>query len=495
MEDFFSQPDSPDPTRGRSPRAPGLSSPPSADADGADGALYDPLNPLSPDRPLADRMRPVTLDEYVGQERMVGPESVLRRLIERDALCSMIFWGPPGSGKTTLATLVARLSQAAFVPLSAVAAGVKDVKTVTAGARDRLRREDRKTILFLDEIHRFNKAQQDALLPAVESGLLLLIGATTENPSFSIIAPLLSRCRVFTLEALSEDQMVTLLQRALSDSERGLGALAVEADDTVLRLMTRLADGDARRALNLLDLAARSVQPNEAGRRAIDGPILEEISQRSHLVYDKSGEEHFNLISALHKSLRASDVQAAAYWCGRILQSGEAARYVARRLIRFASEDVGLADPNALTVALNGWQAYQQLGSPEGELAIVQVAVYLAASPKSNALYMAEKAVRAEIAASGSLPAPLHIRNAPTGLMKTLGYGKGYVYDHDAPDRFSGQECLPDALRGARFYEPVELGFEREIKKRMDYWQGLREKRQGRPTRETGDGDGGGAAE
>ncbi len=444
-------------------------------------ALYDPLHPIDGDRPLADRMRPTSLDDYMGQEKLVGPESLLRRLIERDELCSMLFWGPPGSGKTTLATLVARASQSNFIALSAVAAGVKDVKAFIEQSRKDLRETGQRSILFLDEIHRFNKAQQDALLPAVEGGLITLIGATTENPSFSVIAPLLSRCRVFTLQALTEAQLVRLLRRALGDLVNGLGAREYDLEDGVLETIVSVSDGDARRALNLLELAARSAQPDSDEEAPtplrIDQAIIKELCQREHLIYDKSGEEHFNLISALHKSLRASDVQAALYWCERMLASGEDPRYVARRMIRFASEDIGMADPHALPMALAALEAYQNLGTPEGELALIQAAAYLATAPKSNALYMAQKGIQAEIARSGSLPVPFHIRNAPTGLMKEIGYGKGYVYDHDAPDRFSGQECLPDALKGTEFYEPVEMGFERDVRKRIEYWKDLRKNR------------------
>lgn len=459
--------------RGDAPAAPDFRSP----APKPPAAMVDPLRPISADRPLADRLRPTTLDEFVGQTQLLGDDALFRRLLERDQLSSMILWGPPGSGKTTLATIIARMTKAEFASLSAVSAGVKDVKSVIEFAGATRLESGQKTILFLDEIHRFNKAQQDALLPAVESGVVILIGATTENPSFSVVAPLLSRCRVFTLKSLPDEQMVGLLERALDDAEVGLGDSHLVPEEGALEGVVRVSDGDARRALNLLELAARSLSPDDDGEIHLRTDALKELCQREHLMYDKSGEEHFNIISALHKSLRSSDVQASVYWCERMLASGEDARYVARRMIRFASEDIGNADPQALTMALNALASFEKLGPPEGELALIQCAIYLATAPKSNAAYVAEAAAKEEIAKSGSLPVPFHIRNAPTGLMQELGYGKGYQYDHDAPDNFSGQECLPDEIAGQRFYDPNDVGFEREILKRMNYWDGLRKQR------------------
>ncbi|GIX45536.1 MAG: ATPase AAA [Candidatus Sumerlaea sp.] len=428
-----------------------------------------------PEAPLAERMRPRTLDEFVGQDDVVGPNSALRRLIEEDRLRSLIFWGPPGCGKTTLALIVARVAHSDFASLSAVTASIREVKEVMERARINRNRYGRRTLLFIDEIHRFNKAQQDAFLPFVEDGSILLIGATTENPSFSLIAPLLSRCEVIVLHQLSAAALRTILRRALQDMERGLGSLGIECSDDVLDEIARLADGDARRALNLLEMAAQIALTEKKQPPAIERETLSLVLRRTHLLYDKSGEEHYNLISALHKSLRASDVQAAIYWAMRMLTSGEDPLYIARRLIRFASEDVGNADPQALSVALAAREAYSVLGSPEGELALLQCVVYLATAPKSNSLYVAEARAREEIERSGSLPVPLHLRNAPTELMERLGYGAGYVYDHEAPDHFSGQECLPEALRGRVFYEPGTFGFEREIAKRMAWWEKQRQ--------------------
>jgi len=420
-------------------------------------------------RPLADRMRPRSLEEFVGQSDLLGENSLLRRLISQDRVPSMIFWGPPGCGKTTLASIIANTTRSAFVTLSAVTASLRDVKPIMEEAR-RNRRLGRTTILFIDEIHRFNKAQQDAFLPHVEKGTITLIGATTENPSFSVIAPLLSRCKVFVLNALTDEQLRTILERALADKERGLGALDIELSDAVFDQIIRLADGDARRALNLLEMVVASIEPDEKGKIAVTPQAVEQIAQRTDLLYDREGEEHYNLISALHKSLRSSDPQAALYWLGRMLAAGEDPLYCARRMIRFASEDVGLADPNALQVALAGWEAYNKLGSPEGELALAEVAVYLATAPKSNSLYRAWSRVERAVQEHGSLPVPYHLRNAPTRLMKTIGYGKGYQYDHDLPDHFSGQECLPDKIAGTKFYEPGRFGFEKDIARRMEWW-------------------------
>ena len=427
--------------------------------------------------PLADRMRPRTLEEYVGQVEIVGDGAPLRRLIEADQLRSMIFWGPPGTGKTTLATIIARQTKSEFVSLSAVTSGIKDARAVMERARTNLRRFKRRTILFIDEIHRFNKAQQDAFLPYVEDGSVILIGATTENPSFSVVAALMSRCRVFVLKALTNEDVTQLLNRAISDKERGIGEMQLACDDTVLEKIATLVDGDARRALNLLELAAQLAEPKDDGTHLLEEQTLSAVLQRQHLLYDKTGEEHYNIISALHKSMRSSDTQGAIYWCARMLQSGDDPLYVARRMIRFATEDIGNADPQALVIALAARQTYEILGTPEGELALLQCASYLATAPKSNAIYVAQHLVNAEISASGALPVPMHFRNAPTKLMKEIGYGKGYQYDHDNADGFSGQECLPDGIGTRIFYEPNDIGFEREIKKRMEWWSQLKAKK------------------
>lgn len=424
--------------------------------------------------PLAERMRPKSLDEFVGQEELVGPEAFLRRLITQDKLPSMIFWGPPGCGKTALAQIIARMTRADFVALSAVISNIKEVKAVIQRAKFNLKTHRRRTILFIDEIHRFNKAQQDAFLPHVEAGTIVLIGATIENPSFSVIAPLLSRCRVFVFRRLSPAELRIILNRALTDTERGLGKLKIKLEDTALELIIHLCDGDARRALNLLELAAESVV---AKARNINAPaiitpaVIKEVCQRQQLLYDKAGEEHYNLISAFHKSLRGSDVDAALYWLVRMLEAGEDPLYVARRMIRFASEDVGNADPQALVVALAAKQAYESLGSPEGELALAQAAIYLATAAKSNATYLAYERTREEVQETGALPVPLVIRNAPTSLMQALGYGKGYLYDHDFPDHYAPQEYFPEGIKRRKFYQPSDSGFEKEIKRRLQWWE------------------------
>lgn len=421
-------------------------------------------------KPLADRMRPKDLSEFLGQEKLLGQKSLLRRLIESNNLCSIIFWGPPGSGKTTLAIIIANMVNADFVSLSAVTSGVKEIKSVIETAKINFL-YNRKTILFVDEIHRFNKAQQDAFLPHVENGTIILIGATTENPSFSIISPLLSRCRVFTLAMLSEKDIGILIERALSDKKRGFGEFNVILEEGVKESIIKLSDGDARRALNLLEMAVLSNKKDGLQEIEITKKNIAEIIQRDRLVYDKLGEEHYNLISAFHKSLRGSDPQASIYWLGRMINSGEEPLFIARRMIRFASEDVGLADPQALVIANSAWDAYNRLGSPEGELALYQAAVYLATAPKSNSLYIAEGKVKEEIEKSGSLPVPLVIRNAPTSLMKSLSYGKGYLYDHDNPEHFAPQDYLPEDIIKSIFYSPGKFGFEKEIQKRLDWWE------------------------
>jgi putative ATPase len=420
----------------------------------------------TPAGPLADRMRPRTVDEVVGQEHLLGPGRVLRTALERGELHSMILWGPPGSGKTTLASLMARVAGARFVAFSAVLSGVKEIRQVVAEAEVERQRRRVRTILFVDEIHRFNRAQQDAFLPHVEKGTIVLIGATTENPSFEVNSALLSRCRVYVLRPLGEEQLVAIMQAALTDRERGLGGSGVTATDTALRSIARLANGDARGALNVLELAAQL-----ADGGGITETTIREASQRRTLLYDKSGEEHYNLISALHKSLRDSDPDASLYWMTRMLDSGEDPLYVARRLVRFASEDVGNADPQALVLTLAAKEAYDFLGSPEGELALAQATLYLALAPKSNAAYVAYNEARADVEAAPAEPVPLHIRNAPTGLMKELGYGKGYQYAHDAPDARVEQEHLPESLRGRQYYRPVERGLESELARRLAEWR------------------------
>ncbi|GAB4312612.1 MAG: replication-associated recombination protein A [Candidatus Sumerlaeia bacterium] len=433
--------------------------------------------------PLAERLRPRSLDEFLGQRAILGEGKPLRRLIESDQLPSMIFWGPPGCGKTTLARLIALMSKAEFRPMSAVTSTLKDVRVVVEQARHALEHRGRRTILFIDEIHRFNKAQQDAFLPHVERGTIILIGATTENPSFTVIAPLLSRCRVFILERLGEDDLTALLRRAIEDPERGFGTLPLEVESEALRAIVHLSDGDARRALTLLDVAVSAARwaaeaAGTAGRRIpVAEPLVREIAQKQTLIYDRAGEEHFNLISALHKSVRGSDPQAAVYWAQRILQAGEDPLYLLRRIVRMAMEDIGLAHPPALSMAVAARQAYEALGSPEGDLAVIEAVVYLATCPKSNSIYKAQLAAQAEIERSGTLPVPMHIRNAPTKLMEAAGYGHGYEYDHDSQGHFSGQEHLPDQLIGRVFYRPADQGYEVEIAKRMKAWSQIKERR------------------
>jgi putative ATPase len=426
-----------------------------------------PASAAGPRAPLADRMRPRTLDEVVGQDHLLGPNRVLRVALEHGELHSMILWGPPGSGKTSLASLMARVVGARFVAFSAVLSGVKEIRGVVGEAETARARRGERTILFVDEIHRFNRAQQDAFLPHVEKGTLVLVGATTENPSFEVNAALLSRCRVYVLRPLAETDVTAILRRALADRERGLGDAGARVTDDALALVARLANGDARSALNVLELA---VQLAGAGREVSEASI-HEAAQRRALLYDKAGEEHYNLISALHKSLRDSDPDAALYWMTRMLESGEDPLYVARRLVRFASEDVGNADPAALTLALAARDAYHFLGSPEGELALAQATLYLALAPKSNAAYLAYGEARDDVRERPAEPVPLHIRNAPTGLMRDLGYGAGYQYAHDAPDARVAQEHLPEALRGRRYYRPTDRGLEAELGRRLAEWR------------------------
>jgi putative ATPase len=419
-------------------------------------------------RPLADRLRPAGLTEVVGQEHLLAPEAPLGRMIEAGRLASMILWGPPGTGKTTIARLLADHSQLAFEPLSAVFSGVADLRKVFERAKER-RVMGQGTLLFIDEIHRFNRAQQDGFLPYVEDGTVVLVGATTENPSFELNAALLSRCQVFVLKRLSEAALTELLRRAEAEAGRGL-----PLDEEARTALIAMADGDGRYLFNLCEELLALAEG-----RSLDTAGLAEVVQKRAPLYDKSQEGHYNLISALHKSLRGSDTDAALYWLARMLVGGEDPNYVARRLVRFAVEDIGLADPEALVQTMAAWQAYERLGSPEGELALAQAVIYLGSAPKSNAAYKAFGGAMKAARDTGSLMPPLHILNAPTGLMKQLGYGKGYDYDHDAPEAFSGQNYFPDAMERAHFYRPVERGFEREIKKRLDYWARLRSERAG----------------
>ena len=428
----------------------------------------------APDRraveaPLAERMRPRTFEELVGQQELLAPGRPLRAAIERDALQSIILWGPPGTGKTTIARLIATVTRARFIAFSAVLSGIKDIKAVMAEAQAARRELARRTILFVDEIHRFNKAQQDAFLPRVEAGDIALIGATTENPSFEVNAALLSRSKVFVLQPLATDETAAILRRALADPERGLGSTGVAADDDALAAIARHASGDARVALNLLELAATL-----AGSGRIDRELLARAIQKRALLYDKSGDEHFNLISALHKSLRNSDPDAGVYWLARMIEAGEEPLYIARRLVRFASEDVGNADPNALAVAVAAKEAVHFIGMPEGNTALAQAVTYLATAPKSNAVYAAYNRAAADAHEQVAEPVPLHLRNAPTRLMKEQGYGDGYAYAHDDPDGVTGMDCLPPALAGRRYYRPTTRGYEKEVARRLDAWRALK---------------------
>jgi putative ATPase len=418
-------------------------------------------------RPLADRMRPRTLDEFVGQEHLVAPGKPLRIQIERDDMGSLIFWGPPGTGKTTLAQIIARMTKAEFIEFSAVLTGIKEIKQVMADA-ERARQYGTRTIVFIDEIHRFNKAQQDAFLPHVEKGNIRLIGATTENPSFEIISALLSRSRVYVLKPLTEEQVVLLLKRALADDERGLGAMKLQATDGVLAKIAAYSSGDARSAYNVLEVAATLARATKEVGAEITDAIVTDALQKRVLLYDKTGEEHYNLISALHKSVRNSDADAALYWLGRMLEAGEDALYIARRVVRMSVEDIGLADPNALALCMAARDAVDFIGMPEGNLALAQAVVYLALAPKSNALYRAYAEVQQDVEATAAESVPLHLRNAPTGLMKGLGYGQGYQYAHDIEGKIADMQCLPDNLRDRTYYHPTSEGVEKRIRERME---------------------------
>lgn len=423
-------------------------------------------------KPLADRMRPRDFDEFAGQEKVVGPGMPLRKAIENDRVSSLIFWGPPGSGKTTLAEMIAHKTHGQFVPFSAVTSGIKEVKAVLSKAGHYYQMSGRRTYVFIDEIHRFNKAQQDAFLPYVERGEVVLIGATTENPSFEVNSALMSRMRLYVLERLSHDDMKAVITRALKDEQRGLGARGVALSDEALEFMANAADGDARRALTLLELAAGFVGDNAE----ITLEALKKVHQKSALVYDKAGEEHYNLISALHKTIRGGDPDGALYWLARMLDSGEDPLYIVRRLIRFASEDIGLADPYALTLTMAARDSYHFLGSPEGELAIAEAVVYMACAPKSNSIYTAFKAAMNDVREHGSLPVPLEIRNAPTDLMKGLGYGKDYKYAHEFEGGLTDQHYFPEELGERKYYHPKEAGRESRIAEYLAWYRREREK-------------------
>lgn len=427
-------------------------------------------------KPLAERMRPASLDEIVGQDRLMAPGAALRRALESGSVHSMVLWGPPGCGKTTLALLVARYSEARFKAISAVLSGLADVRKALAEAELNFGQGIR-TVLFVDEVHRFNKAQQDAFLPHIEKGVILFIGATTENPSFELNSALLSRCRVHVMESVGRDAIVYAMKRALGDSDRGLGALQIEVDDAALGLIAQAADGDVRRGLTLLEIAAELA---EDGR--IDEATLEQVLADRTRRFDKGGEQFYDQISALHKSVRSSDPDAAVYWLSRMLDGGCDRAYLARRMTRMAVEDIGLADPRAWQMALDAWDTYERLGSPEGELGLAQLAIYLAMAPKSNAAYAAYNAARAAVREHGTLDVPMHLRNAPTKLMKGLGYGKDYQYDHDAEGGVAlDQQCLPDVLSDTRFYEPVERGLEIKVREKLQALRAARSKARKKP--------------
>jgi putative ATPase len=427
-------------------------------------------------KPLAERMRPRDLDEFVGQSHIVGPNSLIKRAVDEDKLFSMILWGPPGCGKTSLANIIANATKSHFIQISAVLSGVKDIRSAIDEAKRQLQFYKRRTIFFVDEVHRFSKSQQDSFLKHVERGLLTLIGATTENPSFEVIPALMSRCRVITLESLSENDIKKVLQRAIEDDERGLGKINFKLSNEALQHIVTISDGDVRSALNTLEISTSVLLPKIDGKgkpepQIITLDILEKALHKKALIYDKSGEEHYNLISALHKSLRGSDPDASAYWLMRMLDAGEDPMYLARRMVRFASEDIGNADPNALNVALNAKEAFRFLGHPEGDLALLQTAIYLATAPKSNRIYQTYQAIKKTINDTGAQPVPYHIRNAPTKMMKNLGYGKDYKYAHNYKNAIVAQEYLPDKLKGYQFYQPTDRGYEKTIKRVLEFWK------------------------
>ena len=430
-----------------------------------------PADAFDPKAPLAARMRPRTLDEFAGQEHLVGPGRILRKSIQSDQVPSLVLWGPPGSGKTTLARIIANATKAHFSPVSAVTSGVADLRRVVQEAQERKRATGQRTILFIDEIHRFNKGQQDAILPYVEDGTVTFIGATTENPSFEVVSPLLSRARVFHLKALEPQHLKRLIATALRDAERGLGALNLRLEPEAEAFLLTVANGDARTALNALELAASAAEVGPAGERLITLAIAEDAMQRRHLRYDRAGDEHYDTISAFIKSIRGSDPDAAVYWLARMLEAGEDPLFIVRRLVILASEDIGLADPNALVIAVAAQQAVHFLGMPEAHFALTEAAIYLAAAPKSNSALTSYAAAKADVEATLNQPVPLHLRNAPTGLMRALGYGKEYRYAHDYAGHQVEQQHLPDSLRGKRYYEPGSEGFEAEIAKRLRTWR------------------------
>ncbi len=424
--------------------------------------------------PLAARMRPTTLKEFVGQEHIVGEGRVLRKAIESGQLPSMILWGPPGSGKTTLATIIANTTASHFSSVSAVTAGVADLRRIIEEAKERRKLYQQKTILFIDEIHRFNKSQQDAVLPFVEDGTITLIGATTENPSFEVNAPLLSRARVFTLNPLTEGELKTIIRRAMQDKDKGIGNIKAEIEENALKQLITVSNSDARTALNALELAALTTLPDEQGMRHITLPVIEDALQQRALLYDRAGEQHYDLISALHKSLRDSDPDASLYWLARMLEAGEDPLFIARRLVRAASEDIGMADPQALVVAMAAQQAVHFIGVPEGNLALAEAAVYLATAPKSNSLYRAYSSIQNEVKNGKNDPVPLHLRNAVTKLMKESGYGQGYKYAHNFPGHVVDQQHLPDPLKDKKFYFPGELGYEKQVQARLKAWESIK---------------------
>ena len=422
--------------------------------------------------PLAARIRPQTFADFVGQEHLLGKDRVFRKCIEADQLPSMILWGPPGSGKTSLAYVIASGTKSHFSPLTAVSAGVADLRRITSEAKQRLKLSGQRTILFVDEIHRFNKGQQDAILPFVENGTVILIGATTENPSFEVVSPLLSRCRVFQLNLLTNEQIQLIVERAIRDGEKGLGELKVTLGDEALNHLVIMSNGDARIALNALEMAAFATSVDSNGQRRIELPSIEEALQRRALLYDKSGDQHYELISALHKSLRGSDPDAALYWLGRMVESGEDPLYIARRLVRFACEDVGMADPQALVLTVAVQQAVHFIGMPEGNLALAEAVVFLASAPKSNSLYRAYSLVQQDIEHGRNEPVPLWLRNPATFLMREMGYGQGYKYAHDYPGHFVEQQNLPASLQGKHYYTPGDQGYEVEVDARLKAWWG-----------------------